>query len=165
MENKDSCPKKAIAVFSEAPADTVCYDDYHMAIAEAYEYADQNNMEIAEEIITSGNFHSNMTAEYIKIVDFIKKQEGQVIILIASRSALSMKAAQVQEMKKFLETGKAEIHFVGTNIIFHDKMKDADNIDAFLEFLFVPVAKEILFEKFPELKGKYEQDTSEKVVK
>jgi hypothetical protein len=50
-----------------------------------------------------------------------QQKDGAVAILIPQQATLSMNHTQLSEMKKFIEAGKVEVRFIGTNMVVNAK--------------------------------------------
>ncbi|WP_428897624.1 hypothetical protein Dip518_001414 [Parelusimicrobium proximum] len=157
-ENQPLRPKNAIGIFSKPDGLIVSEKDFKISMLETLSYAEQNDMKMLEKVITSGDFYSDMTTEYNKIVDYIERQDAPVAILIGAKTAFSMSLGQVQEIIALITSCGTEIHLVGPEIVISNKNIASPAMGEFLEFLFVPTAKELLIEKCKEMneKGTYE---------
>lgn len=109
-------------------------------IQSCFEYAIKKEFKVAEQFKVVESSTANGRPEFSKMVNFVKKQSGQVVILCYCVDRLQRDFdEQYLELQKLIKIGKLEIHYIKNEFIEH---KDMDSSAKFRKNLDVLLAND-----------------------
>ena len=109
-------------------------------IQSCFEYAIKKEFKVAEQFKVVESSTANGRPEFSKMVNFVKKQSGQVVVLCYCVDRLQRDFdEQYLELQKLIKIGKLEIHYIKNEFIEH---KDMDSSAKFRKNLDVLLAND-----------------------